>query len=168
MTHFRGNPMYDLEARPFRLRDELVAVGVWSLLVVVLALVISCAIQRYAIYDYWTDQAIMDLHDQTMTMLNTAADEFQGGKAVFTADHESFYLLAYKQLDALILRASKIDHNDDTVANLEGLVDSFQAMQELHQGGFASLEQIQSSKTSLNSHFLALLFLEQAKKERGK
>lgn len=168
MTRFRGNPVYDLEARPFRLRDEFLAVGVWCLLVVIMALAVTCAVQRYAIYDYWTDQTIMGLHDQTMTMLDTAADEFQDSTAVFTADHESFYLMAYKQLDALILRASTIDHNDDTVANLEGLVDSFQAMQELHQGGFASLEQIQSSKTSLNSHFLALLFLEQAKKERGK
>jgi len=147
-----------------------------KLLPLVVVLMCACAIHYYAPYDAETESRLAALQAQTNMFYATAEDVFYATTddaldMSNTMDAEivhQFYLDVQDEIGELLTRAESFLNNTDTINQLKLLRESFQNAEELHGLGFSSVYEIKLIRSGLNSHFRAVLTLEQAKKRGDK
>ncbi len=137
-----------------------------------LAIIISiilgagCAVKFVSDYDPKTDAAVTDLNREVERFLiflqrTIATDEAKYEK------HTGFYDETKANISSLKLRASLKSKNNITMQQLELVGENLDLLEEMHQMGFSSAEELDPIRSAFNTSFKAILKFEFAKK-RGK
>lgn len=139
----------------------MLSVKLGCLLLLLLSLP-GCAVKMVSSYDQQTDLAVTELHQQ-LSWFFVQMQAQHGLPECEYRQHLPFYQQVTVSLDSLALRVNAIADNDLTIAQVALLQDSLQALQQLHQLGCFSPEQLNSLRSSFDSSFTAILKLELAK-----
>ena len=123
----------------------------------------ACTLKLVSSYDEVTDKAVTDLQRKVETFLVSLGTE-QGQPACAYSNHQTFYREARVDVSAIRVRAAAIPQNELTVEQLRLLDDSLDKLEQLHQIGCPSTEQLKALRTAFNASFTAILKLELAKK----
>lgn len=125
----------------------------------------GCSIRLIAPYDQKIDDGVMNLQKMTAEFLTKI--ERQGGSTREDyKNHTTFYDCVKVTLSGLIVRASAIAKNDLTVQQLEVLSDHYFNDLEKHDREMGiTLPWAAEYKKTFNQIFIAILTLEEAKKE---
>jgi len=144
----------------------------WSIIAVFLVLLVGCQVQLVSQYDEQTDVAVTELQKKTEWFLLelealSASDKPEAAARRTYAANEGFYRDAQVAITSMRLRAEAIPKNELTIQEITLLEQSFESLRQLHvQGGNAGLRAVivEPVRSSLNTHFGAIIKLELAKK----
>ncbi|HEX8528171.1 hypothetical protein [Allosphingosinicella sp.] len=133
---------------------------------ILLALVLSaCTVTLVSPYDEQTDQMTTALQ----RAMSLHFEELRGAEAP-ACTHENFrgfYRERRVEIGSLDLRARSIPRNSETVAQVEGLAGSLNALEQIHQNAgdtCLSAARLSPIERGFQQQFLAILTLELAKK----
>ena len=144
----------------------------WSIIAVFLVLLVGCQVQLVSQYDEQTDVAVTELQKKTewflleLEALSTSDKPEAAARRTYAAN-EGFYRDAQVAITSMRLRAEAIPKNELTIQEITLLEQSFESLRQLHvQGGNAGLRAVvvEPLRSSLNTHFGAIIKLELAKK----
>jgi hypothetical protein len=144
----------------------------WSIIVAFLVLLAACQVQLVSQYDEQTDVAVTELQKRTERFLLElealgGSDKPEAAARRTYAANEGFYRDAQVAITSMRLRAQAIPKNELTIQEIALLEQSFESLRQLHvQGGNAGLRTVivEPVRSSLNTHFGAIIKLELSKK----
>jgi hypothetical protein len=144
----------------------------WSIIVWFVVLLSACQVQLVSQYDEQTDVAATELQKRTERFLLelealSASDKPEAAARRAYAANEGFYRDAQVATTSMRLRAQAIPKNELTIQEITLLEQSFESLRQLHiEGGEAGLRPVivEPVRSSLNTHFGAIIKLELAKK----
>jgi hypothetical protein len=137
-----------------------------------LNLLAGCQVQLVSQYDEQTDVAVTELQKRTERFLLelealSASDKPEAAAKRTYAANEGFYRDAQVAITSMRLRAQAIPKNELTIQEITLLEQSFESLRQLHvEGGNSGLRPVivEPVRSSLNTHFGAIIKLELAKK----
>jgi len=132
------------------------------LLIFVLALS-GCTVKLISSYDEKTDNAVTTLQ-KDMTQFFLTVESQTGLPECKYSNHIAFYRQAKVALSAIAVRVKAIEANELTIEQVELLQDSLSSLEQLHQLGCFTPNQVTNLRTNFDSSITAILKLELAKK----
>ncbi len=136
------------------------------ILLALIALLSGCSIQLVGNYDEHIDKGVTQLQKDFETFLITVDSQTKTPKCKYQ-NHTQFYQGSKVAISSIEVRANAIDKNEKTVKQIGLLKDSLASLENLHRWGCFTHSQVQSLRSSFNSHITAILKLELAKKRGG-
>lgn len=137
-----------------------------SFLLIFVLLLSGCAVKLISSYDEQTDNAITALQ-KDMTQFFLTVERQAGLPECQYSNHVMFYQQAKVALSAIAVRTKAIEANELTVEQVELLQDSLSNLEQLHQLGCFTSNQVANLRSNFDSSITAILKLELAKK-RGR
>jgi hypothetical protein len=135
--------------------------------VLVFFLTPGCKVTMVSSYDEKTDNAITQFQKDLETFFVSVEGTYRQDGCEIT-NHRSFYDEAIVDLRSIKLRASSMENNEITIEQLGLLSNSFDNLKKLHEIDCLNDSQIDSLRSSFNSHLVAILKFELAKKRGSK
>ena len=134
-----------------------------SFLLIFVLLLSGCTLKLISSYDEKTDNAITALQKE-MTQFFLTVESQAGLPECKYRNHNQFYQQAKIALSAISVRVQAIEANELTIEQVELLQDSLSSLEQLHQLGCFTTDQVTNLRNNFDSSITAILKLELAKK----
>lgn len=134
-----------------------------SFLLIFVLLLSGCTLKLISSYDEKTDNAITALQKE-MTQFFLTVESQAGLPECKYSNHTQFYQQAKIALSAISVRVQAIEANELTIEQVELLQDSLISLEQLHQLGCFTTDQVTNLRNNFDSSITAILKLELAKK----
>ena len=134
-----------------------------GLLLIFVLVLLGCTVKLISSYDEKTDNAITALQKE-MTQFFLTVESQAGLPECKYSNHTQFYQQAKIALSAISVRVKAIEANELTIEQVELLQDSLSSLEQLHQLGCFTPDQVTNLRNNFDSSITAILKLELAKK----